>query len=130
MKFDIEKTVTYWKEGAEYDLEVAESLLQSGKYPYALFFGHLALEKLLKALVVKQTGKHADYTHSLPLLAGKLKMELPAEISEKLAGFMEFYFESRYPEAQREFYKKCAPDFARKNLEEVRKVFKWFREKL
>ncbi len=88
------------------------------------------MEKLLKALVVKQTGKHADYTHSLPLLAGKLKMELPTELSEKLAGFMEFYFESRYPEAQREFYKKCTPDFARKNLDQVRKVFKWFRERL
>lgn len=130
MEFDIEKTVAYWKEGAEYDLEVAESLFQSGKYPYALFFGHLALEKILKALVVRQTRKHADYTHSLPLLAGKLNLELPPEIGQKLAAFMEFYLESRYPEAQREFCRKCTPDFTRKNMDEVRKVFQWLREKL
>jgi len=68
MEFDVEKTVSYWLESAEYDFDTAESLFQIEKYPYALFFGHLALEKLLKALVVKTTRQHAPYTHSLPLL--------------------------------------------------------------
>ena len=72
IKFDVERTVQYWSEGAEYDIGVAEAMYEKGKYPYALFIGHLALEKLLKALVVKTTRKHAPYTHSLPLLANKL----------------------------------------------------------
>ena len=46
--FDVEKTVQYWLEGAEYDMDVADVMYQTGKYPYALFVGHLALEKLLK----------------------------------------------------------------------------------
>jgi HEPN domain-containing protein len=54
MDFDIEKTVAYWLEGAEYDIGVADAMFQAGKYPYALFMGHLAIEKLLKALVVKR----------------------------------------------------------------------------
>jgi len=45
------------------------------KYPYALFMGHLALEKLLKAVVVKNTRKHAPYTHSLEALARKAKQD-------------------------------------------------------
>ena len=53
IEFDIKKTVSYWFNGAKYDLSVANAMLKSKKYPYALFMGHLALEKLLKALVVK-----------------------------------------------------------------------------
>jgi HEPN domain-containing protein len=70
--FDIDRTVSYWSESAKYDLGVAKSMFLAKKYPYALFFGHLAIEKLLKALVVKETKDHAPYTHSLPLLASKL----------------------------------------------------------
>ncbi len=37
LKFDIEKTVRYWLEGAEYDMDVAEALHEKAKYLYALF---------------------------------------------------------------------------------------------
>lgn len=48
IKFDINKTVKYWLEGAVYDLETGKSLILTKRYPYALFFGHLALEKRLR----------------------------------------------------------------------------------
>lgn len=50
MTFDFVKTINYWSDSAAYDLETGESLLELKRYPYALFFGHLALEKILKAL--------------------------------------------------------------------------------
>jgi HEPN domain-containing protein len=50
--FDAGKTVSYWFRGAKYDFGVATALFKAKKYPYALFMGHLALEKLLKAFVV------------------------------------------------------------------------------
>lgn len=130
MEFDVEKTVAYWLEGAEYDLGVAEAMFQTEKYPYALFMGHLALEKLLKALVVKDTREHAPYTPSLPFLASKLTTKIPDEIEKKLVRFMEFYFEARYPEEQKKFYKKCTKDFTEQNFDEIKRVFKWLREKL
>lgn len=130
MEFDVEKTVSYWLEGAEYDFGVADAMFQTGKYPYALFFGHLAIEKLLKALVVKETRKHAPYTHLLPLLASKLTLKIPEEMERKLVGFMEFYFEARYPEEQKKFHKKCTKDFAEEKLNEIKKVFKWLKERL
>ncbi len=39
LEFDIEKTVQYWLEGAEYDMGVADAMYQTAKYPYALFMG-------------------------------------------------------------------------------------------
>jgi HEPN domain-containing protein len=130
MEFNANKTVSYWIDGALYDIDTAETLFQNGKYPYALFFGHLAIEKLLKALFVKQKKQHAPFTHSLPFLASKLTIEIPVEIEEKLAGFMEFYFEGRYPEKQKEYYKRCTKKFAMENLNEIKDVFKWLKEKL
>lgn len=56
MSIDSEKTTAYWLESSEYDLDTGATLLRSKKFPYALFFGHLAIEKLLKAIVVKHTG--------------------------------------------------------------------------
>jgi HEPN domain-containing protein len=129
-KFDVKKTIIYWCKGADYDLETAESLFESGRYPYALFFGHLALEKLFKALVVKKAKEHAPYTHSLPLLASLLSIKIPEDINKKLDKFMEFHFEARYPEEQKNFYRKCTKRFAEKGLQEIKEVYKWLKEKL
>ena len=75
--FEVEKTIKYWLDSAAYDLETGRSLLESKRFPYALFFGHLSIEKVLKALVVKATQRHAPYTHSLTLLASKTNFEKP-----------------------------------------------------
>lgn len=85
MTFDVNKTIKYWLESAAYDLETRKSLLEIKRFPYALFFGHLAIEKALKALVVKTTKEHAPYTHSLPLLAKKTGIEIPESIIDRLA---------------------------------------------
>lgn len=129
-KFDTEKTVQYWREGADYDLGVAKALYEKGKYPYALFIGHLALEKLLKACVVRLTAEHAPFTHSLPLLARRLGISIPKTMLNKLARFMEFHIEARYPDDQRKFYKKCTKAFAQKKLREMKEVYSWFNNKL
>jgi HEPN domain-containing protein len=130
IKFDIEKTVQYWLDGAEYDMGVARAMFRTRKYPYALFMGHLALEKLLKALVVRNTRKHAPYTHSLSLLAEKLEIEIPKKIMKQLKRFMEFHFEARYPKEQMRFYKKCTEEFAGKKMKEIAEVYKWLIERL
>ncbi|MCD6344461.1 MAG: HEPN domain-containing protein, partial [Anaerolineae bacterium] len=44
-KFNTERVVTYWLAEAEEGFQVAEHLLEKGDYSYALFFGHLAVEK-------------------------------------------------------------------------------------
>lgn len=48
--FDAESVAAYWLTEAEEALEVAQHLIEKADYSYALFFGHLAVEKMLKAL--------------------------------------------------------------------------------
>jgi len=128
--FDIDKTVKYWLESADYDMGVAEAMYEKKKYPYALFMGHLALEKLLKAAVVKTTRAHAPYTHSLPILAGKLDIKIPQRTIKSLVRFMEFHLEARYPDEQKKFYKKCTQQFTNRKLEGMKKIFIWLKNRL
>ena len=130
MTFDFEKTIQYWYEGAKYDLRVADAMFKSKKYPYSLFMGHLALEKLLKASVVKNTKTHAPFSHSLPFLAEKSKVKIPEKIFIKLREFMEFHFESRYPDVNKAFYKKCTKAYTSKKLKEIKEIFKWVKTRL
>ena len=111
-----------------YDLDVAGAMFEKEKYPYALFLGHLALEKLLKALVVRATDNHAPFTHSLPLLAEKTGLKIPQKTMRALARFMEFHFEARYPNDQKKFYRKCSKTFTTRNLQKMNEVFLWLKK--
>jgi len=130
MPFDIDKTVDYWVESAEYDFETGKNLLESKKFPYALFFAHLAIEKILKAIVVKNTGEHAPYTHSLVLLAKNLSIDIKDQMLDLLAEYMEFHIEARYPDEKKDFYKKCSEEFTTKKIDEMDKVYKWLKKRL
>ncbi len=128
--FDAEKTIQYWQDGAIYDLDVSKALYEKAKYPYALFMGHLSIEKLLKALVVKHTKDHAPFTHSLSVLAEKTGFKIPKRIQKSLIRFMEFHFEARYPEEQKKFYKKCTKHFSAQKMREIKGIFSWLKKKL
>lgn len=130
MTFDVDKTIKYWLDSAMYDLETGKSLLEIKRFPYALFLGHLALEKVLKALVVKTTKEHAPYTHSLTLLAKKTKIEIPESIIDQLAEYTEFHIESRYPDEKMDFYKKSTGEFSNKKFKEIEDLYTWLIQKL
>ena len=53
-----EKVVQHWKESSDKDYRTMQNLLKSGDYSWALFLGHLVLEKLLKAHYVNNLEKH------------------------------------------------------------------------
>ncbi len=126
----VKKAIEYWQNSAEYDLGVADVLLEKCKYHYSLFFGHLSLEKILKAIFVKFTSEHAPITHSLPLLAQKSGLNIDPSHLEKLAEFMEFYLEGRYPGDLEMVHKKFDRSFTQKKLAEIKEVFQWLKKKL
>ena len=95
---NVDQVVQYWLESAREDWPVAEHLLASKDYHYALFFGHLYLEKLLKALVVQTTGKHAPRTHNLSFLAARAGLAVPKDKQDLLLRVTAYNLETRYPD--------------------------------
>jgi hypothetical protein len=69
-----EEIVDYWKIEADESLKVATHLFDKKDYSYALFFGHLAVEKILKAIFVQNVSPNVPRTHNLPRLGGCPRM--------------------------------------------------------
>lgn len=127
-KFD-EKTIkSYWMTEAEEALTVADHLFEKGDYSYALFFGHLAVEKLLKALYVARQKEHAPPIHNLQRLARLSGLTLDQARRDALILISTFNIEARYPDTKRLFRKKCTEEYALKQIEEIKEVFKWLEE--
>ena len=107
---------------ARYDFGVARSLLKAKKYVYALFFGHLVVEKMFKAVFVRKRGMAPPPTHNLIRLAADVRLALSEEDGEFLRGLMEFNIEARYPRDVEKIRKICTKRFAE---ETPRKVRRW-----
>ena len=127
---DIQRVKNYWLEDAEDDLRVMHHLFEAGDYSYALFWGHLAVEKILKAVYVVRNGEHAPYSHNLERLAVLSGLELTDSISSQLEKITRYNIESRYPDDTREFRKLCTEKFTRIELSQIEEIFKWIRTML
>lgn len=81
---DIERIKNHWVETSNDDFRTMNRLFKSRTYNWALFIGHISVEKLLKALYVKLHGRHAPTIHNLYRLAELCEMELTEEYSDWL----------------------------------------------
>ena len=77
---------------------MAEELLERGRVRHGLFFLHLALEKILKAHVCRQTRDLAPRLHNLVRLAELAETHLPEQHMDILAEMNRFAIAGRYPE--------------------------------
>ena len=82
---NIDEKINFWKIEAKQTLTVAQDLFKTRHYLEALFFGHLALEKLLKAKVVKTTKNDPVYSHDLVILAKYANLKLDVNDLDFLA---------------------------------------------
>lgn len=94
---DIDKQISYWRNSAIEDWEVAESLIKQNKIRHGLFFAHLSLEKVLKAHVCHHTRDLAPRIHNTVQLAQIAGLKLNDEQINILADTNEFNIEGRYP---------------------------------
>jgi len=91
------ETVRAWFERAQYDLETARAMLDSGRYFYVVFCCQQAVEKALKAIIISKTGQLPPRIHSLPRLAELAGVEMDESRLDLMARLSAFYFQSRYP---------------------------------
>lgn len=127
---DIKKQVEYWQQSAAHDLDTAESLIKEKKFSWALFIGHLVLEKTLKAIYVKRKEIFPPKTHNLHLL---LK-EIGIEVSDEDADFYEevntFNISTRYPDEQLKFYQLCTEEFTVDKFEKIKEKYRCLKNEM
>ena len=95
---NIQKHIDHWKNGATEALETAEILIGKNKNLFGLFFCHLAIEKQLKSLYVKNKEDFPPKTHKLLFLSNNAGIEIDNKMKLFFSELMEFQLEGRYPE--------------------------------
>lgn len=124
---DVNKQVEYWKAGSAEDFAAAESLLEKGHLRHCLFFAHLAVEKMLKALVTQHTGDVPPRTHNLLRLAQLAGLKPDREQQSLLGRFDVYQLEGRYPDSQQI---ALSLDIARRELQEAMEIVRWLKAQL
>lgn len=129
-ELDLSRVIAFWLEEAEEALEVAEHLVEKADYSYALFFGHLAVEKTLKALYVFRQAQHAPPIHNLVRLARSAGLDVDEQTVEKLATVTAFNLEARYPDFKRSFRQTCTPEYTDQQMQTIKELTEWLRSQL
>lgn len=127
---DIKKLTSYWLDSSDKDFKTMENLMRSGDYNWAMFLGHLVIEKLLKAVYVKVHKKHAIHGHDLLRLTSSLGLELDPDKEEWLDQLTTFNLNARYDSYKQEFYKLCTKEFAIEWKLKIEELRKWLLKQL
>jgi HEPN domain-containing protein len=124
---NIAKQIEYWQSTAASSFETAEILIAAKKYIEGMFFCHLCIEKILKALVVKQTENIPPKTHDLFYLLDTSKITTTDDQVSFMQILMKYQLEGRYPE----FYPKApSPEKIKEYLNETKMLFQCFSKML
>ena len=100
------ESVVYWLGLADYDIETAKAMLNTGRYLYVGFMCHQVIEKALKAVISRDCieGEIPPRIHNLARLSVQAKLfDL---MSDEQRGHIDelnpLNIESRYPEYKEE----------------------------
>lgn len=119
--------IKYWTDISDSDYKTMLHLFESRDYHWSLFVGHLVIEKLLKALYVKNVGTEIPRTHDLLRLAEKSIKDLNETQKDMLDTVTTFNINARYPDYKQSFYKKCDYNFTFENIEKIKELNNWIR---
>ena len=96
---DLQKQIDYWHKGSLSDIETAGILIEKRKYTEGMFFCHLAIEKILKAVFVKMQSEFAPKSHNLFMLSEKSGISLQDDMEYFFGILMKYQIQGRYPES-------------------------------
>jgi HEPN domain-containing protein len=127
---DIEQHLSMWIKSSADNYKSMLNMFKAGEYMWSLFVGHLVLEKLLKAYYIKVIDNNVPYVHDLHKLAIRCGLELTESQKDSLRYITLFNIEARYEEYKGDFYKKCAREFAEKNINIIKELRDWLMQKI
>jgi len=129
-KLKKKEKIFYWLNSANNDWQVVFHLFEKKDYAYALFFTHLTLEKMLKALYVARHNETPPFSHQLVNLAEKAHLALTDKQMELLEIATDFNIEVRYPDEKLQFHKKCTKEFTEKYINETGEMKEWLSQQI
>ena len=122
----------YWLDLAEYDLETARAMFNTGRFLYVGFMCHQSIEKTLKACVISFQDSPPPFSHSLSLLAKKSGIwELFSQDQQNFIDQIEpVNIEARYPSNKERLLRSLSREKCEIILKDTEDLVRWIKEKL
>ena len=130
-QIDKNKLIAYWLDSSEKDFKTMQDLYNTKNNHWALFMGHLVIEKLSKALFVNNIGDYPPLIHDLRRIIEKAGVEeLGPKKREILDSITRFNISARYDDYKQSFYFLCTDDFTKKWVKEIKECRLWIKSML
>jgi len=125
--FDKERIINYWIESAENDFKTMNDLYQTKNNSWALFIGHLVIEKLLKALYVKEKEEYPPMIHDLRRICEKADIQFDIRRQIMLDSISRFNINARYDDYKQSFYQLCNDGFTTEWIDKIKDCRLWIK---
>ncbi len=123
--------IQHWLESAGESWESAIYLAEGNHFSLSLFALHLTLEKIIKALWIKESVTDTPpYTHDLQKLFSELQLEITPEDYDFLSVVNSWNIRGRYPDYNKRLYKNTTATYLKDQIHKVERVKKWLEEKI
>lgn len=129
-EFDQDRIINHWIESSEKDFKAMIDLYQTQNNNWALFMGHLVIEKLLKAVYVKSKGEFPPMIHDLRRICEKADIELDLSHQILLDSISRFNINARYDDYKQSFYQLCTDSFTEEWIDKIKDCRLWIKAKL
>jgi HEPN domain-containing protein len=123
--------VKNWVATSNYDLQTAKAMYKVGRYLYVVFMCHLAIEKMLKALLShKYPESVPPKIHNLINLAQRAEITIPDNFTDFIQRLDNVSISTRYPEDLRTLSKEFNQVTAKRILTDTKRMIKWLKQHL
>jgi len=117
-----------WYFQSDYDLDVAKSMLDTGRNIYCIFMCHLSIEKALKGLCIKRTGDFPAKTHNLIYFVDKIGLDISDADMEFLNMLNALSIPTRYPEDLEQLLKAYSKERTATILQQSKIIQRWIKQ--
>ena len=122
------RIVRNWVATANYDLRTADAMYKAGRYLYVVFMCHLAIEKMLKAILAQRYPEDVPpKIHNLINLAQRTEITLPENLRDFFQRIDNVSVATRYPEDLRTLSKEFNQNTAKQILTDTKRMIKWLK---
>jgi HEPN domain-containing protein len=125
---NMDNAIEAWIKSSDNNFDEMLDFYKIGRNNWALFIGHLCIEKLLKAYYIKIHHKHSMNLHNLTRIAELANLEITKEQKADFAMITTFNISARYDDFKQNFYKKCTPEFTNIWIEKIKSYRLWIKE--
>lgn len=127
-ELNTEKLIRYWIEGSDEDFETMMAMFHAKRYSWALFIGHLMIEKLLKAYFVKVNEIYPPQIHNLLRLAEQANLDLTEDQKQLFVTITAFNINARYDDYKMSFRQRCTREFTDEWINNLTKLQTWIKQ--